>query len=252
MHDLATSFAPHFAPSPPSWGWRVIPNPPSAFTGIDGETRQICLPTSAIGEQSDDTNAYPEGVAEKRVLWSIGHSNHTTERLIELLEVESIDLVVDVRSQPYSRYSGNFNKDALKTALESVGIRYRFAGESLGGRPPEDSMYDAEGHVLYSEMAESDRFRIGVDHLLKLADENRVAMMCSEESPVDCHRRLLIGRVAKDMGTEVRHIRGDETCIADEMLDLSDEQLPGLKEEKPWRSVLSVSRNTPPSSSSNP
>ena len=220
------------------------------------ETRQIYLLTGAIGEQSDDTNAYPECVAEKRVLWSIGHSNHSTERLIELLEGESIDLVVDVRSQPYSRYSGNFNKDALKTALEAAGIRYRFAGESLGGRPPEGSMYDAEGHVLYSEMAESERFRTGLDHLLNLADENHVAMMCSEESPIDCHRRLLITRVAEDMGAEIRHIRGDGSCIEERSLAAKLESLepPTLfgEEEKPWRSVLSVSRNTPPSSSSNP
>jgi uncharacterized protein (DUF488 family) len=117
-------------------------------------------------------------------------------------------------------------------------------------------MYDAEGHVLYSEMANSDRFRSGLEHLLKLADENHVAMMCSEESPVDCHRRLLITRVAEEKGAEVRHIRGDGACIAERDLaaELNQyEQLTlGGEEEKPWRSVLSVSRNTPPSNSSNP
>jgi uncharacterized protein (DUF488 family) len=187
-------------------------------------------------------------------LWTIGHSNHTSEHLVELLQGAGIEVLVDVRSQPYSRFSGHFNQEALKVSLGEAGLRYLFLGRELGGRPPEPEMYDEDGHVLYGEVAKSERFRAGLERLIAGARQYRVAMMCSEENPADCHRRLLIARVLRDEGVGVTHIRGDGDLVSEVELsrDVDGPEQPTLfgEEERPWRSIRSVSRSTPPRSSS--
>jgi len=181
-------------------------------------------------------------------IWSVGHSNHSLERFLDLLHAAEIEVLVDVRSQPFSRYTPHFNGPALEDAVTRAGISYLFMGDSLGGRPPEAHMYDAEGHVLYGEMAESERFQAGVKSLLGVAAKHRTAMMCSEESPIDCHRRLLIARVL-DQGAEVIHLRADGSQIRDVDLRLLVDPPPpptlfDLGEVKEWRSTRPVSRST--------
>jgi uncharacterized protein (DUF488 family) len=186
-------------------------------------------------------------VSENTQLWSVGHSNQTIEAFLHILEVAEISCLVDVRSQPYSKYTPYFNETPLRASLERAGIAYKFMGDSLGGRPPEPFMYDDEGHVLYGEMAKSDRLLKGIQELIELASQQRVAMMCSEESPVDCHRRLLIARVLSE-GIEVIHLRADGSTITES--DLTAQVDPpepptlfSLEEVKQWRSIRPVLQN---------
>lgn len=187
-------------------------------------------------------------------VWTIGHSNHSLERFIDLLRTTSIEVVADIRSRPYSRFNRQFNQAPLRTAVVEASLPYVFLGEELGGRPPERSMYDPDGHVLYSEVAKIRRFRSGIDRLRQGAASWRVALMCSEEDPVDCHRRLLVGRVLCGEGVDVLHVRGDGTTVPERELAASvgAEQLslPGTGEGASWRSVRSVSPATQPRSSS--
>lgn len=186
-------------------------------------------------------------------VWTIGHSNHSLERFIELLGSAEIEAVADVRSQPYSRFNQHFNQPPLKAALVEAGVRYVFLGEELGGRPPERSMYDREGHVLYSEVAGTERFRSGIDRVRQGASRWRVALMCSEEDPTDCHRRLLVARVLRAEGVEVVHVRGGGTAVTeDELATSAGAEQPSLfgGEGASWRSVRSVSPGTQPRSSS--
>jgi len=181
-------------------------------------------------------------------IWSVGHSNHPLEEFINLLTKAEIETVVDVRSQPYSRYTPHFNGPALASSLAEAQIGYVFMGDSLGGRPPEPSMYDEEGHVLYSEMATSERLLNGVNTLLDLASRGSVAMMCSEESPLACHRRLLISRVL-DEGVEVIHLRAKGEMISEVAFtaEIEAKNPPTLfqdEEVKVWRSILPVLQNT--------
>jgi len=144
----------------------------------------------------------------KHVL-TVGHSNHPIGSFLGLLEKHHVGIVVDTRSQPYSKYSPQFNQRALKTALVAHGIRYLYMGRELGGRPKGAEFYDSQGHVLYDRVAASDVFQQGIARLEKGLGEFRVAILCGEESPVRCHRRLLIGRVLGERGVEVEHIRGN-------------------------------------------
>ena len=140
---------------------------------------------------------------------TIGHSNHPIEHFLGLLRDHQVEVVVDTRSQPYSKYSPQYDQEALKTALAASGIRYLFFGKELGGRPAGDEFYDAEGHVLYDRVAASAQFQAGLERLERGLREFRVALLCGEENPAGCHRRLLIGRVLLERGVDIQHIRGD-------------------------------------------
>ena len=88
-------------------------------------------------------------------IYTIGHSNHPLPHFLELLQTSRIELLVDIRSHPYSAYNPQFSASDLPPAVTGAGIRYLFLGRELGGQPPEDEFYDAEGHVLYSRVADS-------------------------------------------------------------------------------------------------
>ena len=68
-------------------------------------------------------------------IYTIGHSDHTRPAFVDLLRKFDVALLVDVRSQPYSRWTPQFNREDLAHDLEEAGIAYRSMGDSLGGRP---------------------------------------------------------------------------------------------------------------------
>ncbi len=185
------------------------------------------------------------------VLWSLGHSNITIDEFIDLVRFHDINVIADVRSIPFSKYTPHFNQEMLKRFLESAGIQYQFMGETLGGRPPEPEMYDPQGHVLYSELAHNFRFQSGIEQLCIWAETLRIAMMCSEESPEKCHRRLLISRVLRSQGVETRHIRGDRSIQSDaQLIELFGPHMTeNLFGGEPWRSIQPVLRSGPQSDS---
>jgi len=74
-------------------------------------------------------------------IFTIGHSSHSSDELIHLLDAQQVKLVVDVRTAPYSRYYPWFNKKDLQFNLKQREIDYQFSGKYLGGRPSEASLY---------------------------------------------------------------------------------------------------------------
>ncbi len=139
-------------------------------------------------------------------LFSIGHSNATLERFLELLQQHKIDTVVDVRSQPYSRYNPHFSREALKKAVEAAGLRYLYLGDRIGGMPADKRFLLEDGSVDYAVLAESDPYLEGIEQLLQAGETNRVSFMCAEADYHHCHRYRLITRTLFERGIEVRHI----------------------------------------------
>jgi uncharacterized protein (DUF488 family) len=193
-----------------------------------------------------------------RELYTIGHSSHSAEHFIRLLRQAGIDVVVDTRSAPYSRYSPQFDRESLRDSITAAGIKYLFLGDVVGGRPKDEAHYDDRGRARYAKMVQDAAFLGGIERLERGADEFRVALMCSEEDPAHCHRRLLIGRVLIERGAQLAHLRGDgsmqtEAQVAESSGKVLIEQQPALfaeLDEDKWRSTASVSpRNQPPSSS---
>ena len=142
-------------------------------------------------------------------IFTIGHSNHPSETFLDLLHEHRIDVVADVRSSPYSRYNPHFNHQSLNDALENSGIDYVFLGGELGGRPMDRSCYDADGRVQFERLANTDQFDDGIRRVIWVSDERRVALMCSEKEPLNCHRTLLIAKVLEERGVPVTHILAD-------------------------------------------
>ncbi|MBX3416926.1 MAG: DUF488 domain-containing protein [Pirellulaceae bacterium] len=186
-------------------------------------------------------------------LYSIGHSNHEFAKFVELLQMHNIEVLVDVRSQPWSRYTPHFNREPLQNELTRFGIRYLFMGDQLGGRPVGDEFYDEQGHVLYYEFAKSENFLAGVERLKKGGEQFRVAMMCSEEDPSVCHRFLLVSRVLAEHGLEIQHIRGDGRLESEQYVceHSRDQRHQGLlfaeMEDETWKSLRSVLPKAVPS-----
>lgn len=178
------------------------------------------------------------------VMWTIGHSNHTFERFNELLAGEGVECVVDVRSYPYSRIAPQFNREELAVALQGVCRRYLYLGEALGGRPSREDHYDEDGHARYDRMAEQPAFKAAMRRLLGGCREHRVALLCSEGQPQECHRRLLVGKVLADNGVDLRHILPSGEVHEEDVISLdspaAQESLFG-EEAVAWRSTRSVS-----------
>ncbi len=142
-------------------------------------------------------------------IYTIGHSNTSVDKLVLLLKQNKIQVLADVRSVPYSRHVPQANREAIERAIKAAGIKYLFIGEQLGGRPKDIKIKDEQGNLDYSKLASTERFREGMDRLLKGASQYYVCLMCSEEDPSRCHRSLLISKELDKLGIEVRHIRRD-------------------------------------------
>ena len=120
-----------------------------------------------------------------------------------------MDHVADVRSSPYSRYVPHFNKNVLEGTLQKAGIAYVYLGGELGGRPADPSCYDENGQVMYNRVADTDLFNNALDLVMRTADDHRIALMCAEKEPLECHRTLLVARALAAGGVSVEHILAD-------------------------------------------
>lgn len=141
-------------------------------------------------------------------LYTIGHSNHTIEEFAKLLKDSQIEAIADVRSSPYSRYADQFNKEEISTALQKYGIAYVFLGNELGARPQNPAYYE-NGKASYQRIAAGKEFKHGMERLIEGCKKYRIALMCAEKDPLDCHRTILICRELKSKIPNIRHINGD-------------------------------------------
>ena len=165
--------------------------------------------------------------ATEHPVFTIGHSNHSLDAFLALLRMNGVEEVADVRSSPNSRYTPHFSYGALSEALEEAGIGYVFLGGELGGRPADRSCYDADGRVDYERLAQTDAFDDGIRRIVWAADERRIALMCAEKEPLDCHRTLLVARALVERGVSVGHILADGSL--EEHADTMDRLLAKFK-----------------------
>jgi uncharacterized protein (DUF488 family) len=114
---------------------------------------------------------------EPRIL-TIGHSNHPIERFLALVQGAGVRALADVRSFPSSRYAPQFNKEALAKSLEEKAIAYLYLGKELGGR-------------THERPSTPESFRAGLDRVVAESARHRIALMCAERDPLDCHRLML-------------------------------------------------------------
>lgn len=171
----------------------------------------------------------------QQTVFTIGHSTHTLECFFALLRQHDITALADVRSKPYSPRNPRFDREELKKQLCEAGIAYVFLGKELGARSEDPSCYE-HGRVHYGRLALTELFRQGLDRVQEGMKKYRLALMCAEKEPLECHRTVLVARHLAALGIPVQHILADGRLESQaDLLDRLMRQL-GLPESDLFRS----------------
>lgn len=142
-------------------------------------------------------------------VYSIGHGNRSIDDFIALLNQYDIKYLIDVRSRPYSKFNPDFNKEALERVLTQKNVKYIFMGDQIGGLP-DDLTCRTDDKIDYDKCRQNSTYIEGINRLVTAYEKNlKVAMMCSESKPQECHRSKLLGEMLRDRNVAVQHI--DET-----------------------------------------
>ena len=143
-------------------------------------------------------------------IYTIGYGSRSIEELIEVLHAHQIAYLIDVRSAPYSRYKPEFSKAPLANELEQHGIRYVFMGDTLGGRPDDETCY-VNGNVDYEKVKATESYQRGIQRLhTAFSQQQSIVLMCSEGKPEACHRCKLIGATLTQENVAVIHINEND------------------------------------------
>lgn len=146
--------------------------------------------------------------AGRSCLFTVGHSDHTSSRFSALLGKHEIDVIIDVRSQPYSRLRPQFNRETLTASLSNEGIAYVYLGRELGARRVEHESYQ-DRQARYDLIRRLPAFRNGLMRLRQQVVGHRPCLLCAEKDPITCHRTVLVCRQLRGEPIEIRHIRAD-------------------------------------------
>ena len=152
--------------------------------------------------------------------FTIGHGNYPIDRFITFLQNTGIDLIIDVRSSPYSRFNPQFNRENLEKSLVMNDINYKYMGNKIGGRQSDPNLLFPNGTVNYRKVQETEKFQEGINEVLSIISSGKkIALMCAEKEPERCHRFVLISPVLQSRGISVIHIRPDMKLQANEDLE---------------------------------
>lgn len=143
-------------------------------------------------------------------VYTIGHSNHTTEHFLALLRAHGVTAIADVRSSPRTQINPDFSQPRLSAVLAAAGFRYVFLGDELGARSKDPDCYE-KGRVVYSRLARKTFFQSGIDRIEMGAESQTIALLCAERDPLDCHRCILVARQLLQRSLAVHHILADAT-----------------------------------------
>ena len=143
-------------------------------------------------------------------IFTIGHSNYSMERLIDILKHFNIDCVVDIRGTPYSKYNVQFDKEAIRYSLKKAGFLYIYMGEELAAKRKTKESYNKEGYADFKKIINEDSFKTGIERLKNgLKKGYKIALLGAMQDPIRCHRAILLGKFLEENGIKVNHILDD-------------------------------------------
>ena len=173
-------------------------------------------------------------------IYTIGYGNRSIDVFLALLKQYGIRYLVDIRSQPYSRFNTNFSKAALELLLKRHQIAYMFMGDTLGGRPDDRSCY-VNDKVEYALVREKPFFQQGIARVQTAWEmQLPIALMCSELKPEECHRSKLIGATLAERHITVSHIdENGQIKTQVEVLDIVTGNQPSLFPDVPHKKASS-------------
>jgi uncharacterized protein (DUF488 family) len=151
---------------------------------------------------------------------TVGHSNYDIATLVRILRSPAVDTIVDIRSTPYSRRYPQFNRESFRTDLELYDMRYQYLGDRLGGRHTDPQVLFPDGRVDFSKVQQLPLFQEGITRLItEIKKGQRIALLCAEKDPFDCHRFMLVAPALVKKGITVFHILGEGKLVSQEELE---------------------------------
>ena len=145
-------------------------------------------------------------------IFTLGTSNRRWEEFIRLLRAYRIEMVIDVRSFPTSKFV-HFKRESMNPSLAEAGYGYYFLGKELGG-------YRKGGYEAYTQTLP---YLAGMELLERMSSRCRSAVLCAERLPWRCHRRF-IGRSLQERGWKVTHIIDEERVWEDRIPGVNGEE----------------------------
>ena len=143
-------------------------------------------------------------------IYTIGHSNYTVERLIDMLRHYNIDCVIDTRGIPYSKYNIQFDKETIRYTLTKEGFIYLFMATEFADKRDTKVSYVEEGYADFEKVIEEEDFKRGVERLKDGCNKGyRIALLGAMQDPIRCHRSILLGKALTEEGFNVMHIMDD-------------------------------------------
>ena len=142
-------------------------------------------------------------------LWTIGHSTRPIEEFVGLLQSHGIQVLVDVRTIPFSRRNPQFHRETLAQSLREAGLQYRHMPELGGRRKTRAGSLNAgwrnEGFRGYADYMQTQKFWDGLEELVNIGQQSPAAVVCAEAVPWRCHRTLIADALVI-RGWTVHHI----------------------------------------------
>lgn len=153
-------------------------------------------------------------------IFTIGHSNYSIDRFLDMLKFHNINCIVDIRGTPYSKYNVQYNKETISQTLTRKGYVYIYMGKEFAAQRGDKSLYTEEGYADFEKVVYDKDFLNGINRLkVGCRKGYRIALMGAKQDPISCHRCILLGRALKEHGFNVEHILDDYTLASQEELE---------------------------------
>lgn len=153
-------------------------------------------------------------------IYTIGHSNYTMERLIDMLEYYNINCVVDIRGTPYSKYNIQFDKETIRYTLTNAGFVYIYMGKELAAKRIRKNSYNNEGYSNFEEVIKEEEFKRGVERLKNGCEKGyKIILLGAMQDPTRCHRSILVGRELVKNDFDVKHILDDYSIVTQDDIE---------------------------------
>ncbi|AJG98343.1 DUF488 family protein [Clostridium beijerinckii] len=153
-------------------------------------------------------------------IYTIGHSNYSIEKLIDMLKTYDIDTVVDIRGTPYSKYNVQYNKETIAETLKKEGFIYIYMAKELAAQRQDKNSYNKEGYSDFEKVIMEEDFLRGIERLKTGCQKGyNIALLGAMQDPIRCHRSILVGRSLRENGFNVKHILDDYTFASQEKIE---------------------------------
>ena len=137
-------------------------------------------------------------------IYTLGHSNYSFDKFIEILKKYNINCVVDI---PYSKYNTQYNKEFFQANLKKLGYTYIYMADEFGAKRRTRNSYNDEGYADFDKVILEEDFKKGIERLkVGCAKNYKIVLLGAMQEPIRCPRAILLGRELIKEGFNVKHI----------------------------------------------